>query len=147
MMALLAALPQQADHLDSLLEHLQAHVGLGPAVAQDVLVERLAAADAEPEAPLVHDRASRGGLRDDGRVDAHGGAGDAGGDRQLGDLSERPDDRPHERAVPLLVVPRVVVVGDPQRMEARLFGAPRLVDELTRPELLTRQEAPDPHRR
>ena len=55
--ALLAALPQRADDLDRLLEHLQPHVGLGPAVAEDVLVERLAAADAEAEAALVHARA------------------------------------------------------------------------------------------
>ena len=43
--------PQPADDLDGLLEHLEALVGTGPAVAEDVLVERLAAPDAECEAP------------------------------------------------------------------------------------------------
>ena len=47
---LLAALPEQADDLDRLLEHLEALVGQRPAVAEDVLVEVLAAADAEEEA-------------------------------------------------------------------------------------------------
>ena len=36
----------------------------------------------------------------------------------------------------LLVVPRVVVVGDPQRVEAGLLGAPGLLDELAGRELL-----------
>ena len=54
-MARAAALPEQPDDLDRLLEHLQAHVGLGPAVAEDVLVERLAAADAEREATVEQD--------------------------------------------------------------------------------------------
>ena len=53
-MAVLAALPQRPHDLDGLLEHLQAHVGRRPAVAEDVLVERLAAADAEGEAALEH---------------------------------------------------------------------------------------------
>src|SRR4029079_18466445 len=45
--ALVAALPEQPHHLDRLLEHLQAHVGLGPLVAEALLVERLAADAAE----------------------------------------------------------------------------------------------------
>ena len=43
------ALPQLAHDLDGLLEHLQPYVGLRPRVAEDVLVERLAGADAEHE--------------------------------------------------------------------------------------------------
>ena len=48
--------------------------------------------------------------------------GDGGG--------ERADDRPDERALALLVDPRVVVVGDPQAVEAGVLGQPRLLDEL-----------------
>jgi hypothetical protein len=128
--AALAALPQVAHDLDGLLEHLQAHVGLGPVRAEDVLVERLARADAEVEAAAEHDCARRRGLGDDRRVDADRRAGHAGGDNQIGCLGYRPDHRPDEGAVALLVVPRVVVVGDPQRVEARRLGAPRLLDEL-----------------
>ena len=119
--AVLAALPQRAHDLDRLLEHLQAHVGLGPVVAEDVLVERLAAADAEVEAPPVQDRAGRGGLRDRPR-DGCARSGRSRPSSRAGSVAsgERADDRPHERAVALLVVPGVVVVGDPERVEARL---------------------------
>ncbi len=145
--AALAALPQRADDLDGLLEHLQAHVGLGPAVAEDVLVERLAAAHAEVEAPVEQHGARGGGLGDDRRVDAHRRAGDARRDRQRRGLRERADDRPHEGAVALLVVPRVVVVGDPQRVEAGRLGAAGLVDEVAGRELLGRKEVADLHGR
>jgi hypothetical protein len=130
MMAALAALPQRAHDLDGLLEHLEAHVDLGPAVAEDVLVERLAAAHAEVEAPLEQNGARGRGLGDDRGVDADGRAGDAGRDREPRGLRDGADRRPHERAVALLVVPRVIVVGDPQRVEAGLLGALRLRDEL-----------------
>ena len=43
------ARPQPADDLDRLLEHRQPHLGWRPAMAEDVLVERLARADAEEE--------------------------------------------------------------------------------------------------
>ena len=87
-----------AHDLDRLLEHLQAHVGLGPVVAQDVLVERLAGADAEREAAVEQDGRRGRGLGDDRRVDAHRRAGHAGGDVHAGRrLGERADHRPHER--------------------------------------------------
>ncbi len=136
--ALHPALPKPADDLHGLLEHLKAFVGPRPVVAEDVLVERLPAAEPEREAALEQHRGSRGGLRDDRRVDAHGRAGDGG--RQLdlrGGLGERPDRRPHEAAVSLLIVPGVEVVGDPQQAgEAGVLGHARLSDELARVELL-----------
>jgi hypothetical protein len=49
------AAPESAHDLDRLLELLQPYVGLWPAVAEDVLVERLAAADAEGEAAVEQD--------------------------------------------------------------------------------------------
>ncbi len=109
--ALHPALPERADDLHGLLEHLQALVGRGPVVAEDVLVERLAAAEPEREAPLQQHRAGRGGLCDDRRVDADGRARHCGRDLHRGGrLCERADRRPHEAAVSLLVVPGVVVV-------------------------------------
>jgi hypothetical protein len=47
----------------------------------------------------------------------------------------------------LLVVPRVVVVGDPQRVEAGLLGAPGLVDEIAWGVLLGGEEVADLHAR
>jgi hypothetical protein len=80
--AVLAARPQRAHDLDGLLEHLQAHVGLGPVRAEDVLVERLAAADPEVEAALEQHGAGRRRLGDHRRVDANGRARHARGHRQ-----------------------------------------------------------------
>ena len=46
-----AALPQQADDLDRLLEHLEALLGERPVVAEDALVQRLAAAEPSRNRP------------------------------------------------------------------------------------------------
>src|SRR3954454_113547 len=146
-MAAVAALPEQSDDLDGLLEHLEAHVGLRPAVAEDVLVQRLAAADAELEATLVHHAAAGRRLRDHRRVDPHGRARDARRDRQARRLRQRADHRPHERAMSLLVVPGGGVVGDPQGVEAGRLGATGLLHELARTELLAREKASDLHAR
>ena len=142
-----AALPERAHDLDRLLEHLEPHVGRRPGVAEDVLVERLAGADAEPEAAVEQDRRRRRGLRDDRRVDAHRRAGHAGGRRACpGACGERADHGPHERALALLVVPRVEVVGDPQPVEPGLPGrAVACSSSSTRGELLAREEVADPH--
>src|SRR3954447_6354491 len=144
-MALLTALPEQPDDLHGLLEHLEAKVGLGPAVAEDVLVERLAGPDAEVEAPVVQDRARRRRLRDHRRVDADRRTGHPGGDRQRRGLRQRPDYRPDEPAVSLLVVPGVIVVGDPQGVKAGLLGLLGLLDQLARVVFLAREEISDLH--
>ena len=145
-MAELRTLPEPAHDLDRLLEHLQPHVGLRPAVAEDVLVERLAAADAEREAALEQDGRRRGRLGDDRGVDPDGRARHRGRHVHGRDRAgERADHRPHERALALLVDPGVVVVGDPQAIEAGVLGQPRLVDQLVRTELLAGQEVADAH--
>jgi hypothetical protein len=58
-MALVAALPQHPDDLDGLLEHLEAHIGFGPAVAEDVLVERFA--ESVATTPAMPTRSRRSG--------------------------------------------------------------------------------------
>ncbi len=67
---LLAAV-QQPDDLDGLLEHLLAHAHRGPRVAEDVLVERLAAADPQYELAVKLHGGGRGGVGDDRGMDAH----------------------------------------------------------------------------
>src|SRR5919112_1210327 len=138
-----AALPELAHDLHGLFEHLQAGVDPGPAVAEDVLVEVLAAADPEPEAALQGQGGGGRGLGEDGRVDADRGAGDPGGDREAGGGGDPADHRPHERALALVVVPGVVVVGDPHRPEAGLLGLLGLADQLGRAVLLAGQEVAD----
>ena len=77
---------QLPDHLHCLFQHLQPFLGGWPAAAEDVLVERLACADAQGEPPAGQQRRSRGRLGDDGRMLAKQRAGDRCGDGQRGDL-------------------------------------------------------------
>src|SRR5215208_3113998 len=119
---LVAAIPQQPYHLHRLFHHLKPHVGRGPVVPEYVLVEVLAAAEAEPEAILHHRRRSRRGLGDYRRVDADNGTGDAGAETYtFGGGGDTPDHAPHERALALRVDPGVVVVRDPGSGEARFL--------------------------
>jgi hypothetical protein len=111
----------------------------GPAIAEDVLVERLTAADAEREATVEQHGRRRGRLGDDGRVDAHGGTGH--GRRHphpRGRLGDRADRRPHKPAVALLIVPGVEVIGNPETLETGPLSHAGLSDELAGAELLTR---------
>lgn len=132
-------------HPHRLLQHALADWGRWPPVAEDVLVERLAAPDAEHETAVQQYRASGRGLGHDGRVDSHGGAGDRGRHRQPAHLRDRTDHRPHERALPLLVVPGMEVVGDPQRIEAGPLGHAGLGDQLRWGVLLGRQRITHSH--
>jgi hypothetical protein len=74
--------------------------------------------------------------------------GDGCGDRQVHRLRKGADRGPHEAALPLCLVPRVEVIGDPQRLEARVPGHQGLIDLLARGEFLAGCEVPDlGHRR
>jgi hypothetical protein len=134
--------PQLAQHLDRLFEHLAADVDRRPPRAGDMLIERLARADAQRELAVQQHTAGSRRLRDHRRMNAHRRARDCRRDGKRTHLGDRTDHRPDKRALPLLVVPRVVVVRDPQRVEAILLGQPSLFDQLARRVLLTRQEYP-----
>src|SRR5690606_27331442 len=98
----------------------------GPAHADDMLVQVLAAAYAQEEAAGHERRRGRCRVGDDRGVDAHGGTGDAGAEPQaLGFLSDRADDGPDEGAVPLPVDPGMIVVGDEGEGEPGLFRLAR----------------------
>ncbi|CAM5347907.1 hypothetical protein SVIOM342S_04176 [Streptomyces violaceorubidus] len=90
--------------------------------------------------PARHHRAGRRGLRHHRGVDAHRRAGHRRLDGQGHRLGQRADHRPHEGALALFAVPGVVVVRDPQRLEAGLLGHPRLLDQLRGTVLLAREE-------
>jgi hypothetical protein len=128
----LLARPQSTHHLDRFLQHLQTLVRGGPAIAQHVLVQVLAGADTQLELAVQHDRRGGGSLGDDRRVDAHGGTRDRGGHGQRRGGGDGTDDAPHERAVALLVEPRVEVVGDPDRSDAGVGRQLRLLHEIER---------------
>src|SRR4051812_37460493 len=73
-------------------------------------------------------------------MDPHRRAGDTCADpdavRCLGDRAEN---APDERALTLLVEPRVEVIGDERVLEAALLGEPRVLDELARSAFLRRE--------
>src|SRR6266446_3526642 len=102
----LASVPEYADHVDRFLEHGEALGRARPAAAGDVLVQILAAADAEEEAPGHQHGCRRRRLRDDRGVHPYRRRGHARPDLELvrrdGDRAEH---APHERALTLLPGP------------------------------------------
>ena len=122
--------PELPDHLDGLLQHLEADVERRPWPAEHVLVERLTRADTEREPAAEHPGRGRGRLGDDRGMGPDRRTGHGGRHGQRAGLGQRADDRPDERALTLLVVPWVEVVADPERVEARRLRSRGLLDEL-----------------
>jgi hypothetical protein len=145
---LLAALPEESHHHDCFLEHLEPLVGQRPAVAEHVLIQVLARADAEKEALGHHRGDRRRGLRDDRRMYADRRAGDTCADADLlGRLRDPAEGGPHEGALALRIDPGVIVIGDHAEVEARLFGKRRLTHELVRRMVLGREREAELHQR
>ena len=143
---LVATPPELADRVDRLLEHLEPLVRRRPLRARHVLVEVLAGADAEEEPPAQHHLRRRRRLGDDRRVDPDQRARDRRPEADpLGRRGDAADHAPDERALALLVDPRVEVVGDEDVLEARLLGAPRVRDEVVRRMLLRGEPVADFH--
>ena len=97
----------------------------GQYAADDVLVERLAGAQAQPVPARVHRGERGGGLRDHRGVPAEGGRGDAGAHVALGALTDRGEHAPHERGLALGGHPRLEVVGRHHAGEAVLLRIDR----------------------
>jgi hypothetical protein len=134
------ALPQGSDHVDRLLEHLQADVGDRPAIAEHVLVEVLSRSHSQKEPSGQHRRTRGGCLSDDRGMDPDRGTGHAGPDPEaVGDLSDPPDHRPDEWALALFVDPGVEVIRDEAERETRLFGSRRVADQVLRSMLFAGQ--------
>ena len=102
---------QLLDDVDGLEHAVDALGGVGPVGADDVLVERFAAAEAEPVAVRVHGGEGRGCLRDHRGMHAEGGCGDAGAEVACGALAECAQDIPDEGCLTLLRDPGLEVVG------------------------------------
>jgi hypothetical protein len=139
-MTLVAAFPEQPDDGDGLLEALLPYLGLRPAGSEDVLVEVLARADAEKEAPFHHRRRGGGGVGDDGRMHAHGRAGHPRPELEpLGGVRDGADHGPHEWALALRVRPGMKMVRDVGEGEPVLLGHLGVLHEVVRPVLFARQ--------
>ncbi|CAM5265636.1 hypothetical protein SMICM304S_02028 [Streptomyces microflavus] len=145
-MADVAAVEEGADDLHGLFEHLQPYVGGRPAPADDVFVEVLAGAEAEPEPALGEDLECRGLLGDDGGVVAGGRTGHVRHQANvLGRLCRRAEHRPGVRGVALLLEPGKVVVGGDGEVESRLFRGHHVPYELSRSGLFGHHRVADSH--
>ena len=125
---LVAALPEQAHHLDRLLEHLEPLVRRRPARAGDVLVQVLARADAEEEAAGISAADVAAAWATIAGCVRISRAGDAGAEPEA--LRRRARSPPITLQTnglwPWRVDPRVEVVGDHREREARLLGPRRV---------------------
>ena len=135
---------QLVDDLDRLEHHRAADADLRPVAADDVLVERLARAEPEPEAAREHGPERRGRVGDDRRVVAEARAGHAGPEGEAGPRAERAHERPGEGALALLRRPRVEVLADHEPgLEAGVLGRRAPVEQVGRMELLEHRGVAD----
>src|SRR5262245_34527390 len=102
-------------------------------LAQNMFIQALAGTDAKEEAARQQRGDSGGGLRNDGWMNTHRGAGDGGADFQsLGYLRESTQHGPDKRTLALPLDPRMIVIRDHGEIEARRFCALRALDQLAR---------------
>ena len=115
----------------------------GQYCADDVLVERFAAAEAEPVPARVHGGEGGGCLGDHRGMHAEGGCGDAGAEVAGGLLAEGAEHIPDEGCLTLLRDPGLEVVGGHGACEAVLLGFGRQLEDLGRVELLQHRGVAD----
>jgi hypothetical protein len=140
-----AALPQQADDLDGLGQHLVTHGRGRPPPPDDVLVEPLAGPQPQGEAPVARQAHRRRLLGDDCGVVADDGAGHHRHQpHTFGHGRHRSEHRPAVGRVLLLRDPRVVVVGRDEEVEPHLLGTARVGHELAGAVLLGHQRVAEP---
>ncbi len=138
------AAEELANDLDGLFEHLRAHRRLRPVLADDVLVERLARADAQVEAARIHRRERGGGLRQNRRMIAEAWSRHAGAELDGARLrAERAEPGPDERRLALLRHPGIEVVGGHDGAEANILGLARPAQQVGRMELLEHRGIPN----
>ena len=103
------------------------------------LVQRLAGADPEQDAPGVEGAERPDRLGDDRGVVAEGGGDDAGADDGArGALAQSAHPGERKRRVAAGVAPGLEVVADQDRIEAHRFGVDREIEQLAGRELLCR---------
>src|SRR5438093_989635 len=107
-------------------------------LSQNMFIEVFACPDPEEETAWHRVGGCGSRLRDDRRMNSHNWASHSCSKTQrLGRARYGTDDDPHERAVALLVNPRMKMIGDDCVSEPRLFRAKRKSHKIPRAELLT----------
>lgn len=131
---------QLPDDLDGLGQHVETPFDGRPALADDVFVEVLTAAQSQREPPVGEDLHGRGLLGHDGRVIAHRRAGDVRIQvRRFGGVRDRPEHRPRVRGVPLAGQPGREVVTAHFEIESRLLRRDGVMHKIFWPALLRHQ--------
>src|SRR5581483_10981264 len=144
--ALLPALPEQAQYFAGFCEHLLTHVGGGAALAGGVFGGGFTRAHAKPETAPHHRRRGRRRLRNDRRMNAHRRAGHTRAKAQpFSRLRDCADHTPHERALALPVRPRVIVIRNHGEGKTDFFGTPRILNEFSRAVFLAAKFVADFH--
>ena len=132
-MTLTSALPEKTYNLHSLLEHIEPHVGWGPIIGQNMLVEILSPTDAEEEPPGHHRGARRRRVSDNRRVRPYQRTRHARPQAEaISHLGDCADDAPNEGALPLAICPGMKVVGDEGKCETHLLCSLRVAHEVGR---------------
>ena len=136
--AVLDDLPREepADDLDGLHQDAQAGRGLGPVIADDVLVQRLARPESEPEASRVHRFERRRPLGDYCRMVAEARRRHARAEAEVRRRAECAHPGPNEGALTLIRGPGVEVIRGHHGTEPRLFGRLTPTQEIRGMELL-----------
>ena len=139
----------ELDHQQArLLEHLEAHLLLGPVDTERHLVHRLPGADPEEHPPRVQAAQRAHRLGHDPRVIAIRRRHHARPQPDpLGALPDRRQPGERERRMPAVVAPGLEVIGDDDAVEAELLGQHGVLHELARRELLGRRLVAEPHSR
>jgi len=123
-------LPELPDDLDRLNQHCLPELDRRPSIAEDVLVEILAGADAKKKSSRHH----RGGrscrLRDDRWMNPENRASDTGTEpkprRRMGNAADR---SPNKGGMALPANPRVEVIRNERIRESGLFGLDGKIDQ------------------
>ena len=131
------AAEELADDLDGLEHHGAADADLRPLAADDVLIQRLAGAQPQPDPTGVHGAQRARRVGDDGGVVAESRAGHRRPEGQRGPLPQRAHEAPGEGRLPLLRGPRMEVLADLEAgAEPGRLRLLRPVEQVGRMELL-----------
>ena len=127
---------EPADDLDGLHQDAQPGRRLGPVIADDVFVQRLARAESEPEASRVHRFERRRSLGDYGRMVAEARRRHARAEAEVRGRAKSAHPGPDEGALALIRGPGVEVIRGHHGTEPRLFGRLTPIQKIRGMELL-----------
>jgi hypothetical protein len=138
--------PELPDQLDRFLEHLEPDARRRPAIPVNVLVQILTRPDSQEEPALEHRPDGRRSLSDDRRMHTDQRARDTGADaHSLCRDCDAAEHAPDEGTLPLVVDPRMEVIGDQREREPSFLCVSRILHEVQRLAFFAGECVPDLH--